>query len=73
MVVGGGNNNGQIDNPPGPNVFDEPNAVWEQLAKAGFIKGSYLGTPSAEPTADNALAPLNVFNNAILLGRTSEM
>lgn len=72
VVVGGGNNSGQIDNPPGPNVYDETNAVWEQLAKAGFIKGSYLGTPGVEPTVDNGLAPLNSFNHAILLGRTSD-
>ena len=63
-------NNGRIDN-PGAAVWKEPNAMWEQLAKAGFIQGSYLGT-NAAPTQDNGLAPLNAFNAPMVVGRTDE-
>ena len=45
--VGTNANNGRIDNPAGA-AFVEPNALWEQLAKAGFM---------CAPTRD---APLNL-------------
>ncbi len=72
-VNGGGDDNGQLTTPPGDfaNVWAEPNALWEQLSKAGFIQGDYDGT-NAEPTTDNNLAPLNVFNRVIALGRTAD-
>jgi len=44
-ITGGGNENGRLDNPPGANVYDEVNALWEQLSKAGIIKGRYPGDP----------------------------
>ncbi|MDX1557122.1 MAG: prepilin-type N-terminal cleavage/methylation domain-containing protein [Xanthomonadales bacterium] len=63
-------NNGRIDN-PGTAVWKEPNAMWEQLAKAGFIQGSYAGT-NAVPTQSNGLAPLNAFNAPMVVGRTAD-
>lgn len=71
-IEGGGNNNGRLDNPPGGNVYDEANALWEQLSKAGFIQGAYAGTPGTEPNTTNNLAPLNAFNNVITIGRTGD-
>ncbi|MDH3414644.1 MAG: prepilin-type N-terminal cleavage/methylation domain-containing protein [Gammaproteobacteria bacterium] len=64
-------NNGRIDNPAGANAWKEPNAMWEQLAKAGFIQGSYAGT-NAVPTQSNGLAPLNAFNAPMVVGRTPD-
>jgi prepilin-type N-terminal cleavage/methylation domain-containing protein len=64
-------NNGRIDNPSGANAWKEPNAMWEQLAKAGFVQGSYAGT-NAVPTQSNGLAPLNAFNAPMVVGRTDE-
>ena len=70
-VGNGGNNNGRIDNPTGANAFVEPNALWEQLAKAGFIEGAYAGD-SATPTTTSNHTPLNAFNNVVILGRTAD-
>ena len=71
-ITGGGDDNGRIDNPNGANAFDEPNALWEQLAKAGFIQGAYDGTAATTPTTTNNLTPLNAFNNVVVLGRTDD-
>lgn len=70
-IVGGGNDNGRIDNDPGDDPFAEPNALWEQLSKAGFIQGAYTGA-AAKPTTNSNQTPLNAFNNVVLLGRTSD-
>ncbi|MCB1743007.1 MAG: hypothetical protein KDK91_21705 [Gammaproteobacteria bacterium] len=70
-LVGGGNDNGRLDNPPGGALFAENNALWEQLQQAGFIRGNYLGAAD-EPTTDNSLAPLNAFNTVMLVGRTDD-
>ncbi len=70
-VNGGGNDNGRIDNVAGATAFDEPNALWEQMAKAGFIQGAYTGATGA-PTNTSNQTPLNAFNNNIVLGRTSD-
>lgn len=70
-VIGRGGNNGRIDNPAGADAFVEPNAVWEQLAKAGFIDGAYSGDP-AVPTTNGNQTPLNAFNNVVILGRTAD-
>ena len=64
------NNNGRIDN-PSSKEWKEPNAMWEQLAKAGFIQGNYAGT-NAAPTQSNGYAPLNAFNAPMIVGRTDE-
>lgn len=69
-INNGGNNNGRIDN-PAANAYLEPNAVWEQLAKAGFIEGAYDGGP-AVPTTTSNQTPLNAFNNVVILGRTAD-
>jgi len=69
-INGGGNNNGRIDNPVG-NPWPEPNAAWEQLAKAGFIQGDYSGA-TTEPSANGDDTPLNAFNNVVILGRTAD-
>ncbi len=70
-INGGGNDNGRLDTPPG-DPWTESNAFWEQLAKAGFIRGVYQGTPATEPTLVNDLTPLNVFQRPILIGRTPD-
>ncbi len=69
-VNGGGNDNGHLDTTPG-DPWAESNAFWEQLAKAGFIRGTFDGT-AAEPTVDNELAPLNEFQRPMLIGRTPD-
>jgi len=68
-IVDGGNDNGQIDNPAGANLWQEPNALWVQMAAAGFIQGSYAGALAA-PTNANGVAPLNAFNNVMIMGNT---
>ena len=71
-ITGGGNGNGRLDNPANDAaLFDENNGAWEQLSKAGFIQGSYAGT-SGEPLFNNNLAPVNAFNNPMLLGITDD-
>ena len=72
-ITGGGNNTGRIDNPPGFAVWMESNALWEQLAKADFISGRYLGSGFVEPDTGNALAPLNPFGRVMLVGRTADI
>ena len=62
----GGNDNGRIDS----TNYDEPNAVWEHLSKAGFVSGSYDGAGGNEPTTANNASPFNPFNAAIVLART---
>jgi len=69
-LTAGGNDNGQIDNGP-PVDFTEPNAMWVQLAASGFITGSYVGGTAA-PTTINGVAPLNAFNNVMIMGRTAD-
>ncbi len=70
-ITGGGNDNGRIDHASGTE-WSEVNAMWEQLAQAGFIQGSYLGTAVTLPTNINNLAPLNAFNNLMAVARASE-
>ena len=70
-VNGGGNDSGHLDTTPG-DPWTESNAFWEQLAKAGFIRGIYHGTPATEPTPGNDLTPLNVFQRPIIIGRTTD-
>ena len=70
-VTGSGNDNGRLDTSPG-DPWTESNAFWEHLAKAGFINGSFQGTAATEPTLLNGLAPLNVFQWPIIIGRTAD-
>ena len=69
-INGGGNNNGRLDNPVG-DQYTEPNALWEQIASAGFMEGAYSGDP-AKPTTDSDQTPLNAFNHIVIMGRTSD-
>ena len=69
-VNGGGNDNGRIDNDAG-SEWAEPNALWEQLAKAGFVRGEFTGD-GVQPTPTNQRAPLNPFNRVMVLGRTDD-
>jgi len=71
-INGGGNGNGRLDNPAGAGLYDENNAAWEHLSKAGFIQGNYDGTADEEPTFSNNLGPVNAFNNPMVLGLTNE-
>lgn len=70
QVDGGGDNNGRLDD-SGAGVWVEPNALWEQLSKSGFINGGYTGA-STEPGANGNEAPLNAFNAVITMGRTAD-
>ncbi len=67
-INSGGNNNGRLDN---SGTWNEPNALWEHLSKAGFINGSYTGPGNVEPSTANSAAPFNPFNSAIIMARTS--
>ncbi len=49
----------------------EANAMWEQLASAGFIQGAYPGT-NGVPAQANGFTPLNAFNTPIIVGVTSD-
>ena len=69
-IDGGGNDNGRIDNEVGTE-FTEPNALWEQLSKAGFLQGAYTGNAATPSTTSNQ-TPLNAFNNVVILGRTAD-
>lgn len=69
-VNGGGDDNGRIDNPTSTE-WQEPNALWEQLALSGFIQGAYAGD-ATEPTTTSGHTPLNAFNNIVVLGRTAD-
>ena len=70
-VTGGGDDSGHLDTLPA-DPWTESNAFWEQMAKAGFIRGEYQGTPATEPTPNNDLTPLNVFQRPIIIGRTPD-
>ena len=70
-VNGGGNDSGHLDT-TSSDPWTESNAFWEQLAKAGFISGTYQGTPGTEPTPVNELTPLNVFHRPMIIGRTPD-
>ncbi|MEM7255295.1 MAG: prepilin-type N-terminal cleavage/methylation domain-containing protein [Pseudomonadota bacterium] len=72
-VSGGGDDNGRIDNDPagGNAKFTEPNAMWEQLAAAGFLSGAYRGQ-AVPPNSTNGQTPLNPFNQPVLMGRTPD-
>ena len=40
--------------------------------KPGFSRVITSATPGVEPTTNNGLAPLNVYNSVIVLGRTTD-
>ncbi len=70
LAIGQGNDNGRIDHVTGTE-WNEVNALWQQMALAGFIQGSYLGTTAA-PTTTSETAPLNAYNNVMAVARSDE-
>ena len=69
-VNGGGNDSGHLDTPPA-DPWTESNAFWEQLAKAGFVRGAFPGA-ATEPDLENGMTPLNVFQRPMIIGRTPD-
>jgi len=65
-TVGGNESNGRIDEAD----WEEASAVWEQLSKAGFIQGSFVGGGTAANYTDGTRAPINAFNGSLLLARS---
>ena len=63
--VDGVTGNGRID----ANSYDEASAVWEQLSKAGFINGLYVGGGTLGNYIDGTRAPVNAFNGTVALSR----
>ena len=45
--------------------------MWEQLAAAGFLSGSYRGQ-AVVPDSVNGQTPLNPFNQPVIMGRTPD-
>ncbi len=66
-INSGGDGDGRIDV---TDSFVESGGVWEQLSKAGFISGNYVG--SSDEATYRANAPVNAFNGAVLLKRTTD-
>jgi prepilin-type N-terminal cleavage/methylation domain-containing protein len=69
-VTSGGNGNGRLDK--SSTEWEEPLALWEQLAKAGFIQGNYTGGTATPSSADTDKAPRNAFNGLMVLYRTTD-
>lgn len=70
----GGNEDGRLTaaSSPGTPGWDELNAVWEHLSKAGFIKGNFNGGDGNAPTAGNTdVSPVNVFSSPVVVSRDS--
>lgn len=57
--------NGRID----LNCYQEASGLWEQLSKAGFISGLYVGGGTAANFTDGTRAPVNAFNGTVALSR----
>jgi hypothetical protein len=71
-VSDGGNNNGRLDHPTGEE-YAETLALWEQVSKAGFIQGAFVGCANEdEPSATTNQAPQNAFNSVVTIGRTAD-
>ncbi len=69
-IFNGGDGNGRIDL-----TIAESAAVWEQLAKSGFLGGGFApaqAVVAATEAAYSAVAPVNAFNGAITLNRNSD-
>lgn len=73
-INSGGDADGRLEDATtaGAAEWNELNGVWEQLSKAGFIKGSFDGGSGAAPTAGNTdVSPVNVFSSPLILSRHS--
>ena len=69
-LLGATTDNGRLDTTVAA-PWLESNAMWEQLASAGFIRGAYPGT-NGVPAQANGFTPLNAFNTPIIVGVTAE-
>lgn len=69
-VTTGGNGNGRLDR--ANTDWTEALALWEQLSKAGFIQGPYIGGDSAPTAANSNIAPRNAFNGFMVLYRSND-
>jgi len=63
----GSDGDGDYPTTEGRGHWSALNGVWEHLAAAGFIRGSYSGADSAPQ--DSADAPQNAFNGLVFLAR----
>jgi len=77
VTINGGGTTNANDGQLNVGDWEEAAAVWEQLAKAGFIQGSYDSGAGSPPT--NAadwrspnIAPVNAFSGYLLLARNSD-
>lgn len=68
----GGDNNGRLADPSSGSDWTELGAVWEQLSKAGFITGNYDGQADATAELTRDMAPTNVFQGIVVLGRHTD-
>jgi len=69
-IYEGGNGNGRIDN-----TIPESAAVWEQLAKSGFLGGGFTppdGTAISNEATYRLYAPMNAFNGTLTLNRNND-
>ncbi len=69
-IYEGGNGNGRIDK-----ALPESAAVWEQLAKSGFLGGGFTpadGTEISDEPAYRLFAPINAFNGTLTLNRNAD-
>ena len=69
-VTTGGNGNGRLD--LSGTEWTEPLALWEQLSKAGFIQGNFIGGTAPPTASDTNLAPRNAFNGFLALYRSTD-
>lgn len=69
-VTSGGNGDGRLDK--NTTEWEEPLALWQQLAKAGFIQGNYTGGTATPLAADTDKAPRNAFSGLMVLYRTTD-
>ena len=66
-VTTGGDGNGRLNG-----IWPEALALWEQLSKAGFIQGAYVGGEEAPKATDTDKAPRNAFNGFLVLFRSND-
>ncbi|MGD9604492.1 MAG: prepilin-type N-terminal cleavage/methylation domain-containing protein [Gammaproteobacteria bacterium] len=69
-VTTGGNGNGRLDRHT--TDWTEALALWEQLSRAGFIQGAFVGGDAAPTATDTDLAPRNAFNGFLVLFRSND-
>ena len=70
-VASGGNGNGRLD-AVGGSEWTEPLAVWEQLARSGFLQGNYVGGNTAPLATQTDRAPRNTYNGFMLMTRSDD-